>query len=384
MSQSYLVPDYYPQFACKMGACRHACCVGWPISITLNDYFRLLGVECSPDLRRRIDVALHIAPRPMPEAYAQILPRYDGQCPLRMEDGRCQVQAELGEEALATVCRLYPRGVRTGEWHECSCANSCEAVLELLLNRTEPLDFVELAHDFRVPEATQRVHRFEDGGRGQEIRLWFIRLMQRREYPLHQRLLLLGTAMRTMDDALSAHDADRVDALLTGREKVDAPSLAPVDHQQLQSGLDIVSRMISMFDETSVSIREYGEAALHYFGEGEAELSRFVEAEKRFCALVPQWTIWFEHMMVNHMFFTQFPFQDRPVSLQDEYVALCAVYALTHFLCVGYAAQHSELSGLVDVAAAAFRLMEHTEFDRYASVMLKQLGQGGWSGLQPG
>ena len=88
--------------------------------------------------------------------------------------------------------------------------------------------------------------------------------------------------------------------------------------------------------------------------------------------------------MVNHMFFTQFPFQDRPESLQDEYVALCAVYALTHFLCVGYAAQHSELSGLVDVAAAAFRLMEHTEFDRYASVMLKQLGLGGWSGLQPG
>ena len=44
-TQKYLVPDYFPEFSCKMGACRAACCVGWPVSITMDDYFRLLGME---------------------------------------------------------------------------------------------------------------------------------------------------------------------------------------------------------------------------------------------------------------------------------------------------------------------------------------------------
>ena len=37
-THDYLVPDYYPYFACKMGKCRAACCEGWPISFTLEDY----------------------------------------------------------------------------------------------------------------------------------------------------------------------------------------------------------------------------------------------------------------------------------------------------------------------------------------------------------
>ena len=49
--QQYLAPDYYPSFRCKQGKCRAACCEGWPISVTMNDYFTLLGVECSPELR---------------------------------------------------------------------------------------------------------------------------------------------------------------------------------------------------------------------------------------------------------------------------------------------------------------------------------------------
>ena len=87
-TMAYLVPDYYPAFACKMGACRSACCEGWPISFSLTDYFKLLSVECSPELRRKIDGAMHLCEYPSPEAYAQITPRYDGQCPMRLADGR--------------------------------------------------------------------------------------------------------------------------------------------------------------------------------------------------------------------------------------------------------------------------------------------------------
>ena len=146
--------------------------------------------------------------------------------------------------------------------------------------------------------------------------------------------------------------------------------------------MDVAGRMLAIMDERSQSIRDYGEAALAYFGKGEPELARYVTASAYFSQICPQWEIWFEHMLVNHMFFTQFPFQDRPVSLRNEYFALCAVYILLRFVCVGWMAGRENADELVDVAAAAFRLIDHTEFDRYAGPILTQLGCDDWKHLR--
>jgi len=373
-TRDYLIPDYYPDFHCKMGACRTACCEGWPVSVSMKDYFELLGMDCSPELRQKLDCALHLSLHPSPEAYAQILPRYDGQCPLRMEDGRCTLHAELGEGALAEVCRLYPRGVRTGEVYECSCANSCEAVVELLLNRTQPLAFRTLPLSFSVPKAPARQFHFETAGREQEIRLWLIAHIQDRSLPLPQRLIRMGQALYAMDQALTAHDPRRIENLLSGAEKPSAAVSFNVAETHLQFGLTAASRMLEIIDERSDSVRAYGEASLQYLGEEGQNFDRYLSACRRFERLIPQWEIWFEHMLANHMFFVQFPFQDRPVNLKDEFLALCAAYILLRFLSIGWVAQHEDISAAIDVAAAAFRLIDHTGFDRYAAPILRHLG----------
>ena len=372
--REYLVPDYYPHFSCKMGACRSACCEDWPISFTMTDYFRLLGAECSPELRRRLDCSMHLSDHPSPEAYAQISPRYDGSCPLRLPDGRCGLQAELGEEALSAVCRLYPRGVRGGNSLECSCANSCEAVIELLMAHTEPLKMVRMPLEIAEPPAAQPLIHFETAGREQEIRLWLIAFLQNREQPLPDRLLLLGEALRRMDRALQDKDTERVCDLLEGKEAISAPPSAEAGQAELVYGLEVAGQMLTLMDERSDSIRSYGEEALEFFGSGRAEFVRYALAKAHFEALLPDWESWFENMLVNHMFFTRFPFQDRPVELKDEYLALCAVYALLRFLMIGWAAGHSSREDMTDVAAAAFRLIDHTEFDRFAAPVLKRLG----------
>lgn len=381
-THQYLVPDYYPEFSCKMGACRAACCVGWPISFTMKDYFRLLGIDCSPSLRRRLDVAMRVMDHPTEEQYAQISPRYDGQCPMRMEDGRCAMQAELGNDALAAVCRLYPRGLRLdGEEDECSCANSCEAVLELLLHRG-PITFRPYAITCELPPAARRSHHFETLGRGQAIRLWLISLVQDQRYPLAQRLLLLGEGLYTMDTALTARDEARMNRLLSGDEPLPVPQPIIPGIHQLHCGLEVAGRLLEMMDERSESIRAYGQAALSYFHSGSDPFRQYQQGEKHFAGLIPAWQQWFENMLVNHMFFTQFPFQDRPVELKDEYIALCVVYALLRFLCIGWTAEKQSAQAAVDAAAAAFRLIDHTEFDRLAASMLKRLGYEKWEQLQ--
>ena len=133
--------------------------------------------------------------------------------------------------------------------------------------------------------------------------------------------------------------------------------------------------MITLLDERSESICDYGQAALAYFGQS---FDNYVLARDHFEAVLPKWDIWFEHMLVNHMFFSRFPFQDRPVSLRDEFYALCAVYALLRFLGIGHMRDKDDESAVVDVAAAVFRLVDHTAFDRYAAQMMKELGCDDW------
>lgn len=381
MEEPYLVPDYYPSFTCKMGACRRPCCEGWPISVTMKDYFRLLSVDCSPELRRKLDCALHLAPRPTEEAYAQILPRYDGVCPLHLPDGRCGLHAECGDGVLAAVCRLYPRGVRNGEDRECSCANSCEKVVEMLLTHDAPMTFIPLRHDFGLPSAPPRQHRFHVGENGQQLRLWLISQLQVRSLSIPQRMLRLGTALHALDDALQTKDDARIAALLSGAEVPDFPALTPPGHEELRSGLGVMAHMLDTLDRDSSSIRAYGEEALAYFRQG-SPFAQYEQACQRFSAVIPQWETWFEQLLVNHMFFVQFPFQDRPVSLPDEYLSLCAIYMLLRFLLLGCMAVDGDVTHAVDVAAAAFRLIDHTEFDRFAGPLLRELGLQDFSELQ--
>lgn len=119
----------------------------------MDEYFRLLGLDCSPGLRARLDGAFHAADAPSPERYAQISHNWLGDCPMQREDGLCALQCECGETALPAVCRRYPRGARGLFDRECACSNSCEAVLEMFWDREAPLGFVEGSDGGLFPEA---------------------------------------------------------------------------------------------------------------------------------------------------------------------------------------------------------------------------------------
>ncbi len=367
----FLYPDYFPDFACKMGMCRTACCEGWPISFSLEDYFRLTSQDCSPELRWRIDTGVRLSLHPSPDAYAEVSPRWDGSCPLRLEDGRCAVHAELGDGALACVCRLYPRGVRLERGCECSCANSCERVVELLFAHREPLQFLRGERTFDMPAPRPALPMAPACCMEQEARLWLISLMQDRAYPLPDRLMRLGLALQQLDSVRQDEGALRTLLAAPFTHEPPQPAITP---ESFFRGLTTMEALLEQLDQRSASIREYGEYALRCFGTDEGAFARYLAARERFTARVPDWEIRFEQLLVNHMFFERFPFQDRPDSLWEEFVAICAVYALLRFLCLGWMSGHDDPDALVDVCAAAFRLIDHTQFDRYAARTLHKLG----------
>lgn len=368
--KEYLMPDYYNTFSCKMGECRRACCEGWPITFSIEDYFRLTSCECSEELRRRIDTGVKISLSPTPDVYAQISPKYDGNCPLRREDGRCSIHFELGEECLSDICRLYPRGLRIEPQNECSCANSCEAVLELLFSREAPIEFQMGACTNPLPPMGKRSVIYSVFGHEQEARLHLIKILQNRSLPIHQRLSALGHALRDLEEIIEKQDEAEFDLWL---KRAFDTSVSRNDEKDLSFALQTATGLLSYVDERSDSVREYGEAALDYFDK-EAVLEKYETAKAHFESAYPKWEIYFEQMLVNHVFFEQFPFQDRPVSLWNEFVSLCAVYTLMRILGIGYLMNKTDFTQFVDLYSALFRLIDHTSFDTYAAKTLKRLG----------
>lgn len=80
----------------------------------------------------------------------------------------------------------------------CSCANSCEAVLELLFTRDEPIEFIKKELSFDLSRVNQSTMHFESLGKEQKIRLWLIRHMQNQTLPLPQRLMAMGHALAAL------------------------------------------------------------------------------------------------------------------------------------------------------------------------------------------
>lgn len=331
-TKMFLMPDYFPSFSCKMGACRTVCCSGWQVSISLDNYFALIGTDCSMELRRKMDCALKPVDYPDEGKYATIHPNYLGECPLRLEDGRCGVQAELGEDILPDICRLYPRGVRRhGDGYEISLAGSCEAVPELFLHRKEPITFEMRPLALKLPPVP--ASQLGDW----HIRKERINTMQDRNYTLRQRLARLGGVEP------GEVDADTLSALL---------------------------QVLVALAEHSESVRCCATNAVSYFEED--PLLRYQDANEKFMAETPDWEAFFEHLLVNHMFFTRYPYSEKGVPETDRFAALTLVYAVLRLLALASAANAGTDEDLTDAISAALRLIEHTDFDKTALYLLKK------------
>lgn len=348
--REYVVPDYYGEFECKGGACRRTCCQGWPISLSMGEYFRLLGMNCSPELRRKLDGAFHLADVPTPERYAQISPNWRGDCSLHLENGYCQLQCECGPAALSTICRLYPRSPRTAFGNECACSNSCERTMELLFGRTQPLRFVKTPLEFDLPDPPDAPADLKQ--RYPQVRRMCMEMLQDRALPLPVRLIRLGAAL---------------DEAHAGMRELPAPDDA--------SALSFLSHINRSFGLNSASVCDYARYAVDRLGltedePGESSLRAFREVRRRFRENRPDWEILFEQALVNHAFYESFPFSDRLEGPWDEFLSLAGVYAYFAFLTAVWGAEHPETAELVNVASAAFRLIDHSAFDFNMAVIL--------------
>ena len=97
----YVRPDFYEDFHCLAGDCRHSCCVGWEIDIDDDSLarYRAVGGEPGRMLRRAIETE--------PTPHFRLTE--EERCPFLREDGLCRLILTLGEDSLCDICREHPR-----------------------------------------------------------------------------------------------------------------------------------------------------------------------------------------------------------------------------------------------------------------------------------
>ena len=175
-------PDYYPEFHCIAGACRHSCCIGWEIDIDEDaaEYFRSLPGGFGDRVRENIawDETPHF-----------ILGENE-RCPFLNRDGLCDMILKLGEDSLCNICRDHPRfRNELPDRVETGLGLCCEEACRLILGRVKPMT---LLSDGPVYDDDDEILRLRD-----EI----LAVLQDRTQSIPQRV----SAMLRFCDAVAPH-----------------------------------------------------------------------------------------------------------------------------------------------------------------------------------
>ena len=138
MTQTTL--NFFQNFHCIAGDCKHSCCIGWEIDIdedTLDDYRQIGGA-----FGRRLSANIEWTDTP------HFKLTKDERCPFLNQQNLCDIILNLGEESLCQICTDHPRfrnffSSRT----ETGLGLCCEAAANQVLGFKEKAEEVVLVEE---------------------------------------------------------------------------------------------------------------------------------------------------------------------------------------------------------------------------------------------
>ena len=135
-----ITPDYYKDFACIAGRCRHNCCIGWEIDIdedTLELYKNIPG-----EFGERLRAGITCGDTPC-------FKLGEGErCVFLNDRGLCDIILNLGEDALCDICTDHPRFRNCfSDRTEKGLGLCCEEACRIILGQKSPVRLMEMSFD---------------------------------------------------------------------------------------------------------------------------------------------------------------------------------------------------------------------------------------------
>ena len=250
-------PKYHKDFRCIADKCPDSCCKEWSVDVDEDAvrYYRGLTGPLSDRLREVL--------QDTPDG--TIMTIENGRCPMWRQDGLCQIQAELGHDALCKTCREFPRLTHDyGDFTELGLELSCPEAARLILDNTDFDWIMEQASDGEPGEYDREVMDIL-----RRTRREFLQFVSSTSLPIPQILSVLLLYAYDVQEELDGGEI----ALLTPERYLDVAAKLPLqgDIDVLKDfflGLEILtpqwkSRLQNMADTPIWSIQF--KALLHYF-----------------------------------------------------------------------------------------------------------------------
>lgn len=220
-------PSYYHKFHCLASKCPDSCCKEWEIDIDDETALRysalpgVLGDHIREFLRNTTD--------------GWIMSIQDGRCPMWRQDGLCEIQKQLGHEALSCVCREFPRLRHDyGDFAELGLELSCPEAARLILEE-----------DYQMEETTV------PGDEEDDYDSFAMDILQRSRREL---LNFLDTTPLSLPQSLAVmllYGHDVQGELDGGPEAVLAPETLLKEAQSYAGNTDL-SQIVSFFQELEI------------------------------------------------------------------------------------------------------------------------------------
>ena len=222
-----IAPDYYGDFSCLMGACRHTCCAGWEIDIDPDtlEYYRSIPGEAGERLMRNIEEDGEGAHFRMVAG---------DRCPFLNGEGLCDLIIDFGEKSLCQICDDHPRFRNFfSDRTEIGLGLCCEAAGKLILSGQKKAEFLPCGETDGEGDALTEDEEFL-----LEVREELIAIAQDRTLSLEGRFAcLLDAAESGLTDLSPSNWADfflgleRLDAAWTEKLRMRRDSALPEDER---------------------------------------------------------------------------------------------------------------------------------------------------------
>ena len=125
-------PPYYDAFSCIASRCPDSCCQEWEVDVDPE------AAAMYRNLPGPLGDRLRAVLRDGDDGWASMAITADRRCPMWRNDGLCDIQTELGHDALCKTCREFPRlNHDYGSFQERGLELSCPEAARLILGSKE-------------------------------------------------------------------------------------------------------------------------------------------------------------------------------------------------------------------------------------------------------
>lgn len=382
--RSALIPNFYRNFHCLMGACQDNCCDdGWNIYFDKKDYLRVKrATEKDPELREMTAQGMRrLRERVADWTYAEFCITGQGRCAFHTEEGLCQLQLACGEATLPLVCRQYPRSIGyTPMAKEYVLSPSCEGVLQQLWDLPDGVEFTEEP----LPKAEQRnLNILQDENLMYcfaPIRALCIDILQNRSMPLSRRMLYLGIVLQRLQQV----DGDNFDPdewvnrqwneVTSAQMNVEVPGNRAMYLMQNIKTLDRIGytwtsdiyRALKVLHKTTIRLSEEIRADNERTRTVDYSEAAYEDALAKFQETFATREYFFENLMVAAALFMGFPDLSSREVLWRNYVSLCSLYSFYRFVSVLGCKEEATKERLFHMIVMASRATLHSK-DRFNS-----------------